>query len=247
MLSSLALSIGRRNQPHRVHSLQFSSTPLVRVGVVPAASSVSMGSIVKAAESHCDEFAPSSPADGRVRIVNSIDPAKNSTFLRRRGFLRPGKTGPLIPSGSPSMKMICSDSLRCLISPAVACSDCDSVANPVTRSCEKRLPCPAPVSCESEACHLALDDAASAINGNIRERFRAPWSGFFSPRNNGDGQILPTSLVLKPSENPDDEGCPCAIGSSADVFLRSHGIAFACPQPRLLRTKFKRVIRSSRS
>jgi hypothetical protein len=96
MLSSLALSIEHRSQPHRVHSLQSSYTPLVSVGVLPAAFSTSLGSVVKAAEPHCDGFAPSSPTDGRLRIVNSIDPAKNSTFLRhvfmpshRIAFARP--------------------------------------------------------------------------------------------------------------------------------------------------------------
>jgi hypothetical protein len=234
MLSSLALSIERRSQPHSVHSLQFSSTPLVSVAVLPAASSMSLGSIVKAAEPHCDEFAPSSPAQGRVRIVNSIDPAKNSTFLDRRGILRRGKTGPFLPSGSPSMKMSCLDSFRCLISPLVVCSGCDSVPNPVTRPCEKRPPCPAPVSYKSEACHPDLDDAACVITGNIRKRFRAPWRRSFSWCNDGDGQIFPASLVLKPSENPDDPGCPCAIGSIADVFLWSHGIAFVCPRTEIV-------------
>jgi hypothetical protein len=66
---------------------------------------MSLGSIVKAAERHCDRFVPSSPADGRVRIVNSVDPSKNSTFLRRRGILRRGTTRPFLPSGLLSMKM----------------------------------------------------------------------------------------------------------------------------------------------
>jgi hypothetical protein len=64
---------------------------------------MSLGSIVKAAEPYCDEFAPSSPAQGRVRIVNSIDPAKNSTFLRRRRVFACPRTG-IVNRGDLSLR-----------------------------------------------------------------------------------------------------------------------------------------------
>jgi hypothetical protein len=102
---------------------------------------------------------------------------------------------------------------------APACSDCDSVPNPVTRLCGTCLLCSAPASCKSETGH-----------GNLGKHLRLRRNGGVSWCNNGDGKIFPASLVLKPSENPDDPGCPCAIGSSADVFLWSHGIAFVCPR-----------------
>jgi hypothetical protein len=106
---------------------------------------------------------------------------------------------------------------------APACSDCDSVPNPVTRLCGNCLPSSAPASCKSES-----------GRGNLGRHLRPRWNGGFSWCNNGDGQILPASLVLKPSENPDDPGCPCAIGRIADVFLRSHGIALAWPRTEIV-------------